>query len=384
MDSLDKTFVKALFSPDYYRGYQEIETFVLKTLLNIFQTANISDYLQQDFRSVAEIVDRFGLDSQARPFLTWALAYTEYLGYSECKNGAYQLIDPVAAGSREKNVKRILEFIPSADIFIHLIKTIETGINDFLKGRVNGGNLLFADESIVTLWNSYFNNDFYGYAVVNHGVAYGIAKWFSQTNGASMLEVGSGTSGASALTFQVLQDNNLLNSLHTIVLTDVVVPLLEKGRINIRQQIDEPPHYEQKILDINEAFEAQGFAEESFDIIFGVNVLHVARNLTFSLQELYHHLNTGGMLILAETTRPAASRPMHHEFIFNLLENYHDVELDPETRPYHGFLTREHWIKNFEKAGFKNIEYLAELDHHDEINFDLQPLHSFLVIKGQK
>lgn len=384
MDNLDKTFIKALFSADYYRGYQEVEAYILKTLLNILQTNNISDYLQQDFRTVDEVVDRFSLNSQSRPFLKWALDYTEYFGYSQCKNDAYQLNNSVPAGSREENVQRILEFIPSADIFINIIKTIEAGINNFLKGQVTGGNMLFADESIVTLWNSYFNNDFYGYAVVNHGVAYGIAKWFSQTNGASMLEVGSGTSGASAMTFQLLRDNNLLNSLHTIVLTDVVVALLEKGRMNIKQQIGDPPPYEQRVLDINESIDAQGFAEKSFDIIFGVNVLHVARNLTFSLQELYRHLNTNGILILAETTRPTASRPMHHEFIFNLLENYYDVELDPATRPYHGFLTREHWRENFAKVGFKNIEFLSELDHHDEINFDLKPLHSFLVIKGQK
>ncbi|MDX1776773.1 MAG: methyltransferase [Desulfobulbales bacterium] len=382
MDSLDKTFVKALFSADYYRGYQEVETFVLNTLLAILQTNDISEYVRQDYRTVDDITARFSFDPQSKPFLKWALDYTGYFGYAQRKNGAYKLSHATPAVNREENVRRLLEFIPSADIFINIIKAIEASMTNFLKGRVTGGNMLFADDSLVTLWNSYFNNDFYGYAVVNHGVAYGITKWFSQTGGASMLEVGSGTAGASAMTFQLLRDNNLLDSLQAIVLTDVVAPLLEKGRLNIKKQLGDPPPFEQKLLDINKPFADQGFAHESFDIIFGVNVLHVARNLTFSLQELYRHLNKDGMLVLAETTRPSASRPMHHEFIFNLLENYYDVELDPETRPYHGFLTRELWVDNFARTGFKNIEYLTELDNHAEISSDLKPLHSFLVIKG--
>lgn len=384
MDSLDKTFVKALFTSDYYKGYQEIEKYVLKSLLNIFHSTNMIDYLQQDFRTVDKIIDRFGLDSQASHFLKWAFDYTEFLGYSEFKNGAYQLTDSVGDINSAENAQRILKLIPSADIFMKLVRAIEARMDDFLKGRVKGGELLFADETIVSLWNSYFNNDFYGYAVLNHGIAYGIAKWFSQTNGASMLEVGSGTSGASMMTFQLLRDNNLLDSLQTIVLTDVVAPLLEKGRSNIKHQIGDPPHYEQRILDINNPVDDQGFAGESFDIIFGVNVLHVAQDLTFSLQELHRHLNKDGMLILAETTRPSTNRPMHHEFIFNLLENYYDVELDPKIRPHHGFLTREQWSEHFEKVDFRNIEYLMELDHHDDIGFNLKPLHSFLVLKGQK
>ncbi len=384
MDSLDKTFVKALFSSVYYRGYKEIEIYVLNTLLHIFQTMKINDYLHQDFRTVDEIIGRFGLHEQSGPFLQWAFDYTAYLGYLERNNDAYQLINPITAINREENLPQILQFIPSADIFINLIRIIETGIKDFLEGWVKGGDLLFGDATIVNLWNSNFNNDFYGYAVVNHGIAYGITKWFSQTNGSSMLEVGSRTSGASAMTFQLLRDNNLLDSLHTIVLTDMVPTLLEKGRSNIKLQVTDPPLYEQRILDINSPIDGQGFSGETFDIIFGVNVLHVARDLSFTLQELRSHLNKDGMLILAETTRPAANRPMHHEFIFNLLENYHDVKLDPEMRPQHGFLTREQWLKNFHKAGFRNIEYLSELDHYDNISFDLKPLHSFLVLKGQK
>jgi SAM-dependent methyltransferase len=285
---------------------------------------------------------------------------------------------------RKDHIQQIVQYQPTADIFVNLIQAIEERIGDFLEGRISGGDLLFSNESMVNLWNSYFNNQFYGYSLINHGVAYGIAKWFSHTKGTSMLEVGSGTSGASTMVFQMLRDNNLLDSMNTILLTDVVPSLLDQGRRNIEQRISDPPHFVQEVLDINKSLGGQGLEEKSFDIIFGVNVLHVARDLAFSLEELYQRLHKGGVLIIAETIRPATNMPMHQEFIFNLLENYHDVELDGETRPCHGFLTRDQWVKNFEKAGFRNIEYLKEPDGHEEIDFDIKPLHAFMVLKGQK
>ena len=124
-------------------------------------------------------------------------------------------------------------------------------------------------------------------------------------------------------------------------------------------------------------FDSQGFQGESFDIIFGVNVLHVAQDLPFSLHELFRHLNEGGMLFLAETIRPYPNRPMHHEFIFTLLENYWEVKLDEHVRTQHGFLTKDQWQELFKRAGFRNIESLTELERYDNFSLDVKPLHSF-------
>ena len=101
------------------------------------------------------------------------------------------------------------------------------------------------------LWNDYFNNNFYGYSVLNYGVAYGITKWFSQTCGKSMLEIGSGTSGATIKVFQMMRDNNLLDSTDTIKLTDVTSSMLYLGNQNIIKDIKNPPAYEKRILDRN-------------------------------------------------------------------------------------------------------------------------------------
>jgi SAM-dependent methyltransferase len=384
MDNIDRTFIEALFTANYYMGYQALERYIVKVIFGILRNMNITDYLQKDYRTTDEIVERFNLHVQSKALLNWILTYLGHMGYVKSRDSGFALKKVVSHIDTHEDRKQLAELMPTADIFIQLITHIETDIKNFLTGKKSGGEILFADETVSHLWNDYFNNTFYEYSFINYGAAYGIAKWLSQTEEKSMLEIGSGTSGATVRVFQTLRDNNLLESMDTIILTDIVPSLLDLGNKNIQKHVKAPPAYEQRILDINKPFREQGFSEDSFDIIYGVNVLHVAHDLDFSLREVYKHLNNDGILVIAETTRPFENRALHHEIIFELLENYYDVKLDPEMRPYHGFLTKEGWIRYFEMSGFKNIEYINELERHDKLDFDIKPLHSFLVIKGQK
>ena len=384
MDCLDKSFVNALFTRDYYDGYKALDVYVSKIILCLLGDIKISQYLKKSFLTVDEIVDHFNFHTQSKPFLTWMLKYLAQMGYIQSRHSAYKMTLAMPDIETKETIIQIMGLIPSADIFIKLVDHIKMNIDSFLLGKKNGGDILFADKTAAELWNDYFNNNFYGYSVLNYGMAYGITKWFAQTGGKSILEIGSGTSGATIKVFQMLRDNNLLDSLDTIKLTDVVSSLLYLGNKNITKGITNPPSYEQKILDINKDFGDQGFQKESFDIIYCVNVLHIARDLGFSLSNIYNRLNKNGILIIAETIRPVESRAMHHEIIFNLLENYYSVKLDPDLRPSHGFLTKDIWIRNFEKAGFGNIDCITELERHDQLDLDIKPLHSFLVLKGQK
>jgi SAM-dependent methyltransferase len=383
VDSLDKTFINALFNKDYYSGLAAIELYMAKIALGILNDAGVSGYLTEDFRTVEETKETFQFHAQSEALLSWVLRYLALKGFAQSRNSAYKLNSRVPDLDTGDDERQILGFTPSADIFIQLVQRIRADMGNFLSGRKKGGDILFADKTL-SLWYDFFNNKFYGYSVLNYGVAYGIAKWFSGTRGKSMLELGSGTSGATVKAFQALRDNNLLESMDSITLTDIVPALLNLGKKNIDTNINPSPEYKQEILDINKPFADQGFAGYHFDIIYGVNVMHVARDLEFTLRETYSYLNENGILVLAETIRPAENRPMHHEIIFNLLNNYYDVEIDNETRPCHGFLTKELSIKNLEMTGFKNIEYITELEQNDQFDFDVSPLYSFLVLKGQK
>jgi SAM-dependent methyltransferase len=384
MDRIDRTFLDALFTPDYYRGYKAMEQYVAKVVVGILRDMRIFPYVHADFRSVDDVAARFNLHPRSRTFLHWMLEFMTQMGYMQRRDSRYVMKDAAVTNDRHAELQQIAESMPTADIFIRLVSKIEMNIHSFFLGSKSGGDILFSSESAVNLWNDYFNNTFYGYSTLNYGTAYGITKWFSQTEGKSMLEVGSGTSGATIKVFQMLRDNNLLGSLNRITLTDIIPSLLELGKDNIRHHVQVPPPYEQHFLDINNPYREQGLPADFFDIIYGVNVFHTARDVRFSLQEVYDRLNDNGIFVIGETIRFDDHHAMHQEVIFNLLENYYQVKLDRELRPYHGFLTKDRWISCFEQAGFRNLEYLIEPFREYQSESDMQSLTSFFILKGQR
>jgi SAM-dependent methyltransferase len=378
LDRIDETFIKALFTADYYHGYRALESYVLNVLLRIFHRLKISSYLVREFRTVDEVLSHFGFHSQSRALLDWALNYLHLMGHAERNGTGFRLTNVESGDSAEAKAEEALRHIPSAGVFLDLVSGVEEELDSFMRGDKTGKDILFSSGAMMKLWNDYFNNHFYGCAVINRTAAYGVSKWFSLTDGQRILEIGSGTSGGTVALFRMLRDNNLLKDIEGIVLSDAYPPMLDLGRNNIKTQISDPPSYEQRVLDVCRSPAAQGFEEESFDIIYGVNVLHVAEDLLTSMEHLRRLLRKGGLLIVGETIRPEKNRPMHHEIVSNLLDNYFDVKCEGETRPAHGFLTMDEWMMNFKRAGFSDLDRLTEID------FDFRPLHSVAVYKGRK
>ena len=114
-------------------------------------------------------------------------------------------------------------------------------------------------------------------------------------------------------------------------------------------------------LDLNEPFARAGVAPGSCSLVYGVNVLHVARDLAATLAEIRHTLADDGALVFAECVRPFADRPLHVEFVFNLLDSFRAPLLVPGWRPNGGFLTPEQWTAALEANGFGSIEILPDI-----------------------
>lgn len=93
----------------------------------------------------------------------------------------------------------------------------------------------------------------------------------------------------------------------------------------------------------------------SFDLVWGVNVFHLARRMDDVLAEARTALAPGGWLVIGEGMRPAAGRVVGAEFPFQLLDSFLDVELDTVRRPTPGFLTADHWCRALAAAGFSAI-----------------------------
>ena len=103
-------------------------------------------------------------------------------------------------------------------------------------------------------------------------------------------------------------------------------------------------------------------------MIYGVNVLHVARDLAATLAQLRAALRSDGVLVLAECVRPFAGMPLYLEIVFNLLGSFRDAVRVPGWRPNGGFLSPEQWTAALHANGFDAVEVYPDIaairDHY--------------------
>jgi SAM-dependent methyltransferase len=114
-------------------------------------------------------------------------------------------------------------------------------------------------------------------------------------------------------------------------------------------------------LDINRPFGEAGIAPGAYALVYGVNVVHVARDLAATLGEIRASLADGGAIVLAECVRPFAGRPVYVELAFNLLGAFRDAVLVPGWRPNGGFLTPEQWRAALEANGFADVAVFPDI-----------------------
>jgi SAM-dependent methyltransferase len=112
---------------------------------------------------------------------------------------------------------------------------------------------------------------------------------------------------------------------------------------------------------MDQPFSEAGIEAESCDLVYGVNTLHVARDLEFTLGEVRRALVPGGALVIAECIRPFADRPVCVEFLFNLLEAFRAPRLVHPWRPHGGFLAPEQWSAGLAACGFHDVEVLPPI-----------------------
>jgi len=120
-------------------------------------------------------------------------------------------------------------------------------------------------------------------------------------------------------------------------------------------------------LDINSAWDGQGVNGGEFDLVYGVNVLHVSKELLFSLNEARGALADNGWLVIGECVRPYLNQPIYPELIFRILDSFTDVNTDPEIRPNPGFLTADQWRRAFTRAGFQRVEITPPIETIREV-----------------
>jgi SAM-dependent methyltransferase len=208
----------------------------------------------------------------------------------------------------------------------------------------------------VSAWLKYFANANPLYAVSNAIGAVAAARALP-AGGGTVLELGGGFgSGAEALLARLAAAGRR----PAYRFTELAPMFLKRAERSLRARFADWP-LEFGALDIDRPFAEAGIAPGAYALVYGVNVVHVARDLGATLGEIRAALAPGGALVIAECVRPFAGRPIHVEFVFNLLPAFRDAVLVPGWRPNAGFLTPDEWRAALAANRFTGIEVFPDI-----------------------
>jgi SAM-dependent methyltransferase len=209
-----------------------------------------------------------------------------------------------------------------------------------LRGEETGERALFAADQMEA-WAAYFSNDNPAYSISNRIAAIPAARALVERPGA-VLELGGGLgSGAEALLERVPE-----GAVSSYRFTEISLPFLRRAQRRLSAASPKAPLVFAR-LDIDRPFSESGVAPGSFAVVHAVNVVHVAKDLAFTLGEIKKALRPGGTLVAGECVRPFPGRAIYVELVFNLLEAFR--------RPGAGFRTPEQWSTALAACGFADV-----------------------------
>lgn len=181
-----------------------------------------------------------------------------------------------------------------------------------------------------------------------------------------ILELGAGAGSASESLLRWFDEHGFLPRIERYLITEPSAFFRRRGQRELLRLYPDLP-LEWGSLDLNLPWETQGVALGEFDLVYAVNVLHISKDLPFSLNQARSALKSDGWLVIGECLRPYSNQPIYPELMFQILESFTEVHTDPEIRPNPGFLTADHWRRAFARAGFERAEVAPDIDSIREL-----------------
>jgi polyketide synthase PksN len=363
-----KEFPPAIFSEHLYQSIELMERYSIELAVDLLGQLNLAEQLGA-WRSADELCSVLGFQPRFRLALQWILARL-------VESGCLQMRDDGATRSyRLRNTpwKPDLKYLRTIGLTIDPANAATLNLLDYAAsaypavatGEQSGDHNMFGPQG-VPLWLNYFHNENLTYSVNNWVAAAAAADRLSSRPTLRVLEIGAGTGSATEILLTLLGERGLLAQLERYVVTE---PNAYFRRCNQRKLIAHYPNLplEWSTVDLDLPWSAQGIGLEEFDLVYAVNVMHISKNLLFSLNEARSALATDGWLVIGECVRPYDNQPIYPELMFQILDSFTDVETDSEIRPNPGFLTAEQWRRAFLRGGFMHTEIAPNIERIREI-----------------
>jgi SAM-dependent methyltransferase len=343
-----------VFDDRFVRSSGLLEEYVARLAVSIFQSLGLEQACAQE-ASVLEAVHRAGLSAAVaeRPmaWLLATLAARDWLTRTAGTSGEprYRLRGSLPSLDPEEMLRAQEAHDPRCLPSYRIAALAAEHYPSVLRAEESGEQALFGPEGIST-WVKYFSNDNPLYAVSN-AVGAVAAQQSLPAGEINVLEVGGGLgSGAQALLDRLIATGRA-QALGAYRFTEISPLFLKRAQRTLGTLYPQYP-LSFASLDLDQPLERAGVPPGSCSLVYGVNVLHVARDLGASLGQLRLALKPGGILVMAECVRPFAGMPVHLELVFGLLAAFRDAVLVPNWRPNPGFLTPEQWCAALEANGF--------------------------------
>lgn len=202
------------------------------------------------------------------------------------------------------------------------------------KGEIVPVSLFFHESSSDVAKTIYTDNpvSVYTNAVARKAITEIIKENSSENKKFRILEVGAGIGGTSAELFREIADFNVeydFSDISEFFLNNASKRFAEYDFINY------------KFLDINKDLQSQGCSYGEYDMVFGVNVIHDAENLDYTIENIKRILKPDGYLVMIETTDNMKSQMVSLGFLEGLNPVYEDMRNENKK----AFMNEQQWLK---------------------------------------
>lgn len=354
-----------LFDARLYESIGLAEAYALHLAVDILGQLGAGPALRQPCTAAA-LADRLGLVPRFIPALSWLLDRLAAAGLLSTEDGdgalRYRSAGAWPAPQRAELRRRLAEVDSACLPAFDLLDAAAAAYPAIASGAMTGEQALLSPEAIA-LWLAYFDNRNPLYAVHNRVAASDAARLLADLPARSplrILELGAGAGSGTEALLQELQRAGLLGRIGRLLTTEPGALFRRRAQ---RALTGRYPGLalEFAALDIDLPWDGQGVAPGSCDLVFAVNVLHVAKDLRFSLEQALASLAPGGWLVAGECLRPLPGRQVHIELVFQVLDSFTAVATDAALRPRPGFLAPEEWRRALAAAGFADVGIFPDL-----------------------
>jgi len=300
----------SLFSERLYQSIELIERYSIDLAIDLLGRLGVVDQLG-DWRSARELCQALSFQPRFNSTLDWLLRRLLETGCVEARmdrnTRSYRLLHapwpPELARLRAVGLDIDCANAPTLDLLDQAANLYPA----IARGELNGEQGLLGAQT-VRLWLNYFHNDNLTYTVNNWATAVLAADRLATQPKLRILELGAGAGSASEILLRLFGDRGLLPRMERYLITEPSSFFRRRGQRELSKQYRDLP-LEWAVLDVNLPWEAQGAARGEFDLVFGVNVLHVAKDLLFSLNQARDALAPDGWLVIGECVRPHVDQP---------------------------------------------------------------------------